>query len=369
MSRPSLSLLVCVKNEELILGRTLDSLATVADEMLVVDTGSSDATVDIARKAGARVLHGPQGPEHLQAWNLGLSQARCDWVLNLDGDEVVAEVDLAELRRLLRCPPAAYVLPVRNYTGWMDLMWNWHPNDGRYPREEAWSGCHGWWRSLALRLFPRLPGVHFRQGTSNHTRPDDSLRELGLEFRECEVTLHNLGWIKGGDEYIAAKNVARLEGELSNPHKQSWDHANIARTCLYLGRDQQALEHLELALKLDPDYLDAHYLKALLGKESGQLELGEEGALQTLARNPDHADAWTVLGMIYELMGRPGEALGALQRALSLRPAHPLAHNSLGIVLEALGRPAEAEAAYRRALEILPGLPYALENLACLSPT
>lgn len=366
MAKPTLTALICVKNEELLLGRTLASVAPLADEVLVVDTGSTDATVEIARAAGARVIHGPQGKDHLKAWNLGLDQAQGDWLLNLDGDEALAATDLSEVRRILRCTADAYRFPVRNYTTLMDLMWNWFPNDGRYPQEEGWSGCPGWWKSQALRLFRRVEGVRFREGESNHTRPDDSIRALGLRVAEADVYLHNLGWLKGGDAYLASKNAARLEGELLNPHKQAWDHVNIARTCLYLGRDGQAFEHLELALLLDPTYVDAYYIKALVGKESGQLAVAEESALQVLALQPEHADAWTVLGMVCEMLGRPQEAEGALRRALHIRPTHPLAHNSLGIALESQQRFQEAEQAYRRALEIHPSHPYALENLASL---
>ena len=367
MNRPTLSVLVCVKNEELLLGQTLACMATVAHEMLVVDTGSNDATVDIARQAGARVLHGPQGKLHLQAWNMGLQEARGDWLLNLDGDEAIAASDLPELRRLLYSRQAdAYTFPVRNYTTALDLMWNWHPNDGRYPQEETLSGCPGWWKSQALRLFRRLPGVRFREGDTNHTRPDDSIHGLGLKVAEADIFLHNLGWLKGGDAYLAHKNAARLEGELLYPHKQPGDHVNIARTCLFLGRDGQALEHLEQALAMDAGFVDAYYIRALVGKESGQLDLAEHSALQALALQADHADAWTVLGMVYEMLGRPQESEGALRKALHIRDSHPLASNSLGIALEAQDRVAEAEVAYRRALQVHPGHPYALENLGSL---
>ncbi len=367
MSKPTLSVLVCIKDEELLLGTTLASMATVADEILVVDTGSSDASLEIARKAGARVIHGPQGKLYMKAWNMGLQEARCDWLLNLDGDEAIAASDLPELRRLLYSRQAdAYIFPVRNYTTAMDLMWNWHPNDGRYSVEEKFSGCPGWWKSKALRLFRRLEGVCFREGDTNHTRPDDSIQRLGLKVAEADVFLHNLGWLKGGDAYLAEKNAARLEGELLYQHKQAGDHVNIARTCLYLGRDSQALNHLEQALILDPDFVDAYYIRALVGKESGQLDLAEHSALQALALEAEHADAWTLLGMVYELKGRPQESEGALRKALQIRKTHPLASNSLGIALEAQGRLEEAEAAYRWALQIHPGHPYALENLASL---
>lgn len=366
MSPPSLSALICVKDEQLLLARTLRSIRPIADEIIVVDTGSTDQTVPIARSEGAKVLSGPTGENFLQAWNFGLEASRGDWVLNLDGDEVIAASDLAELKRLLYASADAYIFPVRNYTCLMDLMWNWHPNNGDYPAEEALSGCPGGWKSQALRLFRRLPGVSFRQGQTNHTRPDESIRQLKLKVANSQVVLHNLGWLKGGDSYLARKNADRLKGELAHTQKQASDHVNIARTYLFLEQDECALEHLELALAIDPRYVDAHYIRGLVGKESGRLELAEDALLRALALQEDHADAWTVLGMVYEMQGKPEIAHGALKRALHFRPDHPLAHNSLGIVFECLGHKREAEASYRRALEIHPQLSYATENLASL---
>lgn len=362
-----LSVMVCVKNEEQLLGRCLDSVRPVADELIVVDTGSTDGTVEVARRHGANLYAWTGGESFLEAWNLALERCRGDWVLNLDGDETIERSDLPELRRLLyRKDVDAFVLPIRNYSCTMDLMWDWHANDGSCPEEEAFSGCPGSWRSHALRLFRRLDGVSFRQGETNHTSPDASIHRLGLPVGRADLTLHNLGWLKGGDRYLMEKNVARLDGELRHAKKRAPDHVNIAKTYLCLGEDPRALEHVELALALEPELVDALYVGGMIGKESGQLELAQDYLLRALAQEPDHADAWTVLGMVCDLDDRPQEAEGALRRALRLRPRHPLALNSLGVVLESLGRPAEAEQAYRAALAAHPRHPYALENLASL---
>jgi len=88
--RERLSVTVITKNEEKRIAKCLESVA-FADEILVVDSGSTDRTAEIARQYGARVIQ--------QAWlgygrqkQFAVDQAKNDWVLSLDADEVVSEV-------------------------------------------------------------------------------------------------------------------------------------------------------------------------------------------------------------------------------------------------------------------------------------
>jgi tetratricopeptide (TPR) repeat protein len=363
MSSPTLSITICVKNEELLLGRVLDCATRLADEVIVVDNGSTDSTPSIAEATTARLIRF-EGDNHLEAWNVALRAATSDWVLNLDGDEIIDEVDFPELRRLLHVSPTtAYQLRARNYSTLMDLAYHWYPNSGRYPELERLSGCPGYWTSYPLRLLPNDPGVEFRVGATNHTSPDQSIDSLGWKVKKSEVTLHNLGVVKGGDRYLADKNASRLKGEILHENRAPMDEVNLARTYFFLGKDKQALDHLEAALAAEPSLTDALYLKGVLLKENGELRGAEEALLNLLAGNSDHEDGWTVLGMVYQLMGCPRQSEGALRRALSCRETHPLAHNSLGIALEDQGRTEEAEVSYLRALEIHPTLPSALDNL------
>lgn len=363
MKRPTLSVTICAKNEEALIERTLECVRTLADEVIVVDNGSTDRTAAKAEAAGARVLSYPK--DKLQAWNVAQEAATSDWVLNLDADEVIEGPDLPEVRRLIRVKDRnVYALRARNYTTTMDLAYRWYPNDGKYPKSEAFSGCPGYWVSYPLRLFRNHPDLKFRVGTSAHQTALPSVQKLGWEIYRSEVTVHNLGVVKGGDRYLAEKNAAYLEGELRQTNRMPTDEVNIARTYFFLGNDAAALQHLETALKREPDLLDAYYIQGLVLKESGKLEEAEESLLQVVAREQNYPDAWAVLGMVYQEMARPEEARGALLTALSLHPTHVLAHNSLAVTLEDLGLPDEAEACYRKVLELHPSLPCALENLS-----
>lgn len=366
MNRPTLSVTICVKNEELLLPRVLSAASAFADEVIVVDTGSTDESLSIVKASDAKLVIF-QGENYLDAWNVALAAASSDWVLNLDGDEIVARIDIPELQRLLRIGAVdAYRLRTRNYSVLMDLAYKWHPNCGRYPTLEKWSGCPGYWTSYPLRLFRNKPGVSFRVGETNHTRPDESIEELGWRIEDTEITIHNLGVIKGGDRYLAEKNAARLRGELAHENRSPMDEVNLARTYFYLGEDSLALAHLESALATEPELLDALYIKGLVLKETGDLVGAENSLLDLLAIESDHDDGWTILGMVYQLSGLPYESEGALRRALACRFNHPLAHNSLGVALEDQGRPDLAEASYLKALELHPTLPYARDNLVAL---
>ncbi len=134
-----LSVAIIVQNEEKNLPRWLKAVASVADEVVAVDSGSSDRTVELLERAGARVYH--------RAWtgyadqrNFLAEQCGGDWILMLDADEVINEQCEAVLRRFKANPEpeeAAFLLPSR--------VWFF----GRWLR---WGGFYPEWN---LRLYRR----------------------------------------------------------------------------------------------------------------------------------------------------------------------------------------------------------------------
>lgn len=97
-----ISAVIIAKNEEKIIGQCLDSLRW-ADEIILVDSGSADETVKIARKYGAKVFKrewdGYSGQK-----NFGISKARGEWVLSLDADEIVTGELREEIRKIVQSP-------------------------------------------------------------------------------------------------------------------------------------------------------------------------------------------------------------------------------------------------------------------------
>ncbi|SFW31871.1 glycosyltransferase family 2 protein [Selenomonas ruminantium] len=99
---PYTSACVIVRNEEKNLPRWLKCMSALADEMVVVDTGSTDNTVELAKQAGARLFSFPWINDFAAAKNYALEQARGKWIFLLDADEYWEERDFAIIRKTLR---------------------------------------------------------------------------------------------------------------------------------------------------------------------------------------------------------------------------------------------------------------------------
>ena len=125
---PLLSVAIITLNEELNLSRTLAGVRW-ADEIVVVDSGSTDRTVEIARSFDARVLERPW-PGFAAQKNFALSQCTGDWVLSLDADEELSPELQREIRTLLATDPPvdAFRLKRRNL-----FLGRWIRHGGFYP--------------------------------------------------------------------------------------------------------------------------------------------------------------------------------------------------------------------------------------------
>ena len=93
-----ISLCMIVKDEEEMLPRCLESVRGAVDEIIVVDTGSSDRSVDIAREYGASVVEFAWCEDFAAARNAGLERASGDWILFLDADEALEATARKQIR-------------------------------------------------------------------------------------------------------------------------------------------------------------------------------------------------------------------------------------------------------------------------------
>jgi glycosyltransferase involved in cell wall biosynthesis len=142
--KKTVSVVILANNEEKNLGQCLRSVSGWAHEVVVVDSGSTDRTMDIAREYGARVLkHDFINQADQFNWALENAALSGDWVLRLDADEYPTEELKAEIDRTLPETPqdvTGFSLKRRNY-----FMGKWIRYGGYYP---AW----------ILRLFRRGVG-------------------------------------------------------------------------------------------------------------------------------------------------------------------------------------------------------------------
>jgi len=128
-NRRPLSVVIIAKNEAERIGECLESVVW-ADEIVVVDSGSTDATCDIARRYTSQVHDIPWrgfGPQKQSA----VDRASHDWILNVDCDERVTPELAAEIGRILcrETPHGAYTVPRRTFLGRKEIKHcGWYPD-------------------------------------------------------------------------------------------------------------------------------------------------------------------------------------------------------------------------------------------------
>jgi len=140
-----LSAVIITYNEERNIGRCLQSLQGIADEIIVVDSGSSDQTCAIARQYGAKVIiHDFEG--YSAQKNFAAAQALHDWVLSLDADEALTEDLKASVRKTLAAPghDAYYIKRLTSFCGSFIRHGGWYPDK----QCRLWRKSKGSWQGL-----------------------------------------------------------------------------------------------------------------------------------------------------------------------------------------------------------------------------
>ncbi len=134
----SLSVIIIARDAEGTIRRCLESVAW-ADEIVVVESGSTDRTAELCREFTTKVHQTPDWPGHGPQKNRALDFATGDWVLSLDSDEWITPAARAEIERAIAVPSdkVAFALPRRSSFC------------GRFMRHS------GWWPDYVRRLFRR----------------------------------------------------------------------------------------------------------------------------------------------------------------------------------------------------------------------
>ncbi len=132
MPRPPLSVTIIALNEENNIARAIESVREFAQEVLVIDSGSVDQTVAVARNLGARVVVNPWRG-YGQQKNFAQGQASHDWILNLDADEEVSPELAIEIQQVLERDDGknvqGYSMPrLSKYLGRWIKHGGWYPN-------------------------------------------------------------------------------------------------------------------------------------------------------------------------------------------------------------------------------------------------
>lgn len=218
-----LSVCLIVKNEEKFLGQCLKSVRSIAAQIVVVDTGSTDRTVEIAREFGAEVHAFAWCDDFSAARNAALEQAIGDWVLMLDADEELSAAGLEQLKTALNAASVmAWRLPI------VDV--------GR----EA-DGC-----SYVPRLFRNAPGLFYVGRVHEQIFSSIEVRrgEWGLENRVGDATLIHHGYTAEmtRDRNKIERNLKLLERAVAEMPDEPHLLMNLGLELFRSGREADAID-------------------------------------------------------------------------------------------------------------------------------
>ena len=346
----SLSLSMIVKNEEKFIAKCLMSVRPVADEMIVVDTGSTDRTQDIARALGAKVFELAWTGDFSEARNYAIAKSSGDWILSLDADEIISTRDHSALRELVeKSKPTAYKITTRNYSNEVGAQ-GFTSNVGDYPLEEAGLG---WFPSTKARLFPNNPGIRFENPV--HEFVESAVSKTNIPIKVCDIPVHHYGRLNV--EKLRAKGEAYYQlGKKKLAEKGFTDPKALFELGVQAGelkKYDEAAELFEKLVAIAPQYPLAvfnqglaymelsRYPEALIcSKKAYEMEpgrkecalncahceliLGDSGhamnLLQEILRTvPDYAPALAIQAVAHALRGEKTAAIEIVEKLKSNR--------------------------------------------------
>jgi tetratricopeptide (TPR) repeat protein len=349
--RPRISLTMIVKNEEANLPDCLRSAADLFDEVIIVDTGSTDRTKDVALGFGARVFDFPWLDSFSAARNESLRHATGDWVFWLDADDRLDDDNRAKLRALfagLGHDNAAYSLKCLCVPA--------------VPTDSATQVDH-------VRLFRNLPEVRWRYRVHEQIIP--AVRASGAEVRWADVVIRHTGY---QDRALRQRKLQRdlrlLELERAEQPNDPFTLFNIGQVLQELGRHADALPLLKRSLELShPNDSIVRKLYALIAGCHDQLGQSEESlAACTAGRRvcPDDAELLFLEGALRRQAGDLEGARTVLRLLLESSPAKHFAsidpglrtyraRHQLALVCRQAAQDEEAERLLRHVLDERPG--------------
>ena len=146
-------------------------------------------------------------------------------------------------------------------------------------------------------------------------------------------------------------------------------HCNLGIALAQAGRIPEAIEHLQQALRIKSGYAEAHYNLGVVLARLGRLPETVAHFEQALRIKPDYAEVHCNLGLVLVQLGKTQDAMKHYEQALRLKPDFAEAHYNLGNALTRSGRVPEAIGHYEQALRIKPDYPEAQNSLAWLMAT
>jgi len=379
MAKQTISLCMITKNEEKNIANCLNSAKEIADEIIVVDTGSSDKTKQIARKFGAGVSDFKWNDDFSAARNESIKNAAKDWILVLDADEVLDGDGIKEIKNLVESKDAdGYLMAQINYTNESNIAGFMPAIDKRLN-----NGYRGFYVSLIARLFRNKKDYHFSGAV--HELVEDSIKKSNGKILTSNVKVHHYGGAepelaaskkkyylelakKKADETPSADSYYEL-GVLLKENGNEKDSAEAFNSALKSDKSHRmALYELGVASEKAKDYDNAivYYTRMLRIKEDaegffslgvcnlkkGMLKEAKRNLTKSLLLNAYKVATYNNLGAVNERMGNYQEAVKVLEIGMKIEPSNAIGAYNLGVAYSKMGNAKLALESFEKAVEL-----------------
>ncbi len=350
---PKLSLCMIVKNEEAYLAKCLNSAKDVVDEIVIVDTGSSDRTVEIAQEFGAKIATHQWQEDFALARNEALKLVTGDWVLVLDADEELNPKALTELKAAIEQENVLVVNLIRQEIGASQSPF-----------------------SSVSRLFRNHPAIQFSR--PYHETIDDSVLALIKQEPQWQiaelpvVSIVHYGYTPDALQKKDKANRAQslLEKALAQAPNDPYVCNKLGALYLRIGKEKEGLKLLKQGLKANTASasilfeLHYHLGNAYLSQKKWELASKHyQKAISQPILPPLKIGAFNNFAGLLQAIGDLNNAQNAYEMVLKIDPTLAVAHYNLGMILKTRGRLQEAIASYQKAITLNPNFAEAHQNL------
>lgn len=230
--RPTISFCMIVRDEEETLPDCLESIKDFADEIIVVDTGSTDRTVEIAESYDAKVSFFEWNDSFADAKNVAIEQAACDWVFVIDADERLNEKAKCTIRKtVIDGTHDAYSLCQRSSL-----------NDKHTD----------YWQGPAIRLWRNKTEIRFRGRV--HESVHHLVENGTISLANIDATIDHIGYLPEviDRKHKDSRNKKLMRIEFDEDPDSLHYTFHLARSHHAKGNYEEALSHYEKALRLAP---------------------------------------------------------------------------------------------------------------------
>ena len=298
--RSTISLCMIVKDEEDSLTLCLNSVKDIVDQMVIVDTGSKDKTIQIAKSLGADVHQFQWCDNFAEARNKSIKYATGDWILWIDADETLDPKSVSELKKITQDNNKDYFYRV--------LI----SSRNNYQSKVVYSDAH--------RLFPNGLGIRFKNRI--HEQIYHSAISKGAQEKITGIHILHEGYNLTEEEYKnkLLRNLPLLEKMVGEDKQNSYAHFTLAQNYSGLKQYKNAIEHFKIAIQSDTlgNSLTKDALNVMSQTYSylGEWERAKQYSEQSIKLNPTQSGAYYMLYKCSEQQNNDEDSLEYLRLLL-----------------------------------------------------